>query len=504
MKLTVSATPGERAAGDVLVVERYAGEARLGPEGQRVDRALDGLLAKALGEERFEGRLGETTYLHGGGRLGAGRIVVVGMGPRAEVKAETIRRGAAAALRRARDLGARAVVIPLLGTRLDARTRAQALGEGALLGLYAFDRYKAKKDGERTIASVTVVAPEGRDQAAVREGLRVAELWAEATNFARDLINEPANAVTATVLAEHAEAIAKAGRLEARVYDRAACQQLGMGAFLGVNSGSQEPPRFIHLTYRPRGRPARRIVLIGKGITFDSGGLDLKTAEGMAWMKGDMSGAAAVLGVMKVVARLAPPVEVHALVAATDNMPSGSATKPGDVLRALNGKTIEVNNTDAEGRLTLADAMSYAVKEIKPEEMVDVATLTGACSIALGSLCAGAMTNDPPLQARILQAAERAGERIWPLPLIDEYKEGLKSDVADLKNTGPRPGGAITAGLFLREFAGDTPWVHLDIAGAAFTDKDLPYGPKGGVGFAARTLLAYVTGAGEKRPKSRR
>jgi leucyl aminopeptidase len=267
---------------------------------------------------------------------------------------------------------------------------------------------------------------------------------------------------------------------------------------MGVNRGSQEPPRFIHLTYTPRGQSRRRVALIGKGITFDSGGLDLKPPDAMERMKGDMSGAAAVLGVMKVLPRLAPTVEVHGLVAATDNMPSGSATKPGDILRAMNGKTIEVNNTDAEGRLTLADAMGYALKEIEPDEMVDIATLTGACSIALGSLCAGAMTNDEALQGRVVQAGAAAGERIWPLPLIDEYREGLKSDVADLRNTGPRPGGAITAGLFLKEFAGTTPWVHLDIAGAAFADKELPYASKGGVGFGARTLLAYVMAAGQK------
>jgi leucyl aminopeptidase len=342
-----------------------------------------------------------------------------------------------------------------------------------------------------------------RDLAAAREGVRVGELTAEATAFARDLINEPANSVTATVLAEEAEKIAKAGGLRVRVYDRAACEKMGMGAFMGVNRGSQEPPRFIHLTYTPKGHSRRRVTLIGKGITFDSGGLDLKPPDAMERMKGDMSGAAAVLGVMKVLPRLGPPVEVHGLVAATDNMPSGSAIKPGDILRAMNGKTIEVNNTDAEGRLTLADAMGYANKEIRPEEMVDIATLTGACSIALGSLCGAAMTNAPDLQSRVLAAGEVAGERLWPLPLIDEYRDGLKSEVADMKNTGPRPGGAITAGLFLREFAGDTPWVHLDIAGAAFTDKDLPYASKGGVGFGTRTLLAYVVAAGE-RGKPRR
>jgi leucyl aminopeptidase len=283
-----------------------------------------------------------------------------------------------------------------------------------------------------------------------------------------------------------------------RIYDRAACERMGMGAFLGVNKGSQEPPRFIHLAYRPKGRARRRIALVGKGITFDSGGLDLKPPEAMERMKDDMSGAAAVRGVMKVLPRLAPPVEVHGLIAATDNMPSGSATKPGDILRAMNGKTIEVNNTDAEGRLTLADALVYAITEVKPDEIVDIATLTGACSIALGSLCGGAMTNRPALQARVIRAAEAAGERLWPLPLIEEYREGLRSEVADLKNTGPSPGGAITAGLFPKEFVGDTPCVHRDIAGAAFTDKDLPYAPKGGVGFGTRTLLVYALAAGRR------
>lgn len=498
MKLSVSASALRDAAADVLVVERYAEEPGLAPDVRRVDRALGGLLTQALAEERFEGRLGETTCLHVGSRLAARRVLVVGMGPRAETTAETLRRAAAAAVRRARDLGARSVALRLLGAgtreaRLPVATRAQALGEGALLGLYAFDRYKSGKGNGRAVETLTLVAPDARGQARVREGLRRAELWAEATCLARDLINEPANSVTATKLAETAEGIARSAGLRIRVLDRAACERLGMGAFLGVNRGSTEPPRFIHLTYAPKGRARRRLALVGKGITFDSGGLDLKTAEGMERMKGDMSGAAAVLGVMKVLSRLRPPVEVHGLVAATDNMPSGSAMKPGDVLRTMSGKTIEVNNTDAEGRLTLADAITYARQEVKPDEIVDIATLTGACSIALGSLCGGAMSNDPGLQARVLAAAALTGERLWPLPLIDEYREGLKSEVADLKNTGPRPGGAITAGLFIREFAGDTPWVHLDIAGAAFTDKELPYAPKGGVGFGTRTLLAYVT-----------
>lgn len=504
MKLTVGSGRLAEARADVLVVERYAGEPRWGPEATRVDRALGGWIGQALAEERFEARVGETTSLHTAGRLAARRVVVVGMGARRECTAETVRRAAAAAVRRARDLGARSVAVGLLGGRLPVRTQAQAIGEGALLGSYVFDRYKARKDEGRAVETLALVAPDARSQAAAREGLRVAELTAEATAFARDLINEPANSVTPAALARVAEEIARAAGLRLRVLDRDGCEELGMGAFLGVNRGSAEPPRFIHLTYVPRGRPRRRIALIGKGITFDSGGLDLKPADAMERMKGDMAGAAAVLGIMKVLPRLRPPVEVHGLVAATDNMPSGSATKPGDVLRAMNGKTIEVTNTDAEGRLTLADAMAYALREIRPDEMVDIATLTGAISIALGPLCAGLMASHEPLRDRLLAAAEAAGERVWPMPLIDEYREGLRSEVADLRNTGPRPGGAITAALFLREFAGQTPWAHLDIAGASFTDKDLPYAPKGGVGFGTRTLLAYLMASGGRGAQPRR
>ena len=499
MKLDVSVKAPAAAPGDALVLECYAGEDELGPEARRVDLALGGFLTLALRDQRFEGRVAEVADAHAGGRLPAKRVLVVGLGPRRECTVETLRRAAAAVARRARDLGAASLVIPVLGARasgLGVVGRAQATAEGVLLGLYRFDRYKEKRDGDRAVTAVTVLVSGARDRAPAREGLRRAELTAEATCFARDLINEPANAVTATALAEAARSVAREAGLRVRVLDRAACEKMGMGAFLGVNRGSVEPPRFIHLAYVPRRRARRRIALIGKGITFDSGGLDLKTAEGMAWMKGDMSGAAAVIGVLKVLPRLRPAVEVHGIVAATDNMPSGSATKPGDVLRAMNGKTIEVNNTDAEGRLTLADAIAYARKEIKPHEIVDVATLTGACSIALGSLCAGAMSNDASLETRVIAAGARAGERLWALPLIDEYREGLRSEVADLRNTGPRPGGAITAGLFIREFAGDTPWVHLDIAGVAFTDKDLPYAPKGGVGFGARTLIEYVLAAG--------
>jgi leucyl aminopeptidase len=267
--------------------------------------------------------------------------------------------------------------------------------------------------------------------------------------------------------------------------------------FLGVAAGSEQPPKFIHLSYVPSGRKRRKVAVIGKGITFDSGGLDLKSAEGMLRMKDDMSGAAAVLGIMRALPALKPAVEVHGLIAATENMPSGAAIRPGDVLRAMNGTTVEIGNTDAEGRLTLGDAICYASQKLDCDEIVDMATLTGACVVALGPLVSGLFSNNQALADRLLTAAEAAGERVWQLPLVDEYRENLKSDVADMNNVGPRGGGAITAGLFLKEFAGERPWAHFDIAGPAFVEKDMPLSPKGGTGCAVRTILTFLLDAGK-------
>ena len=498
MKLAIEARSLLQAEGDVLVVGGYAEENRLAPAVAALDRALKGLLSEVVKTEKFAGKPEQIAYVHTAGRLPAKRVLLVGLGTRREVDAERVRRAAAAAVRRARDLGARIVSTALLGDGLSLKVSAQALAEGALLGAYTFDRYKREKN-EKAVDELRVVDPKGRQKAAMKDGLRLGGLFAGAACFARDLVNEPANRVTPTHLAKVAAEIARDGRLRLKVYDRADCQKLGMGAYLGVAQGSQEPPKFIHLTYVPRDRARRKIAIIGKGITFDSGGLDLKTADGMRTMKDDMSGAAAVLAIMRSLPALGLPLEVHGLIAATENMPSGTAQRPGDIVRALNGTTIEIGNTDAEGRLTLADALAYAVKEVKPQEIIDLATLTSAIVVALGNLCSGVMWNDKPLADRLLAAAEAAGERMWPLPLIDEYKELLKSDVADLNNVGPRGGGALTAGIFLREFAGSTPWVHLDIAGTAFTEKDLPLGPKGGTGVGVRTLLTYLMEEARRR-----
>ena len=489
MKVLVATKRLEEVAADALVVGLYADETKLPDTITRLDRVVGGQIKAVLDAERFKAKAGQVTHVHAGKR----RVVVAGLGRRAETTLEVVRRGAAGALRRARDLGARTVAAEVLGDRLPARERAQALVEGALLGTYTFDRYKKEKP-ERAVEELRIVDAEARHGREIEEGARRGEVFARATAYARDLINAPANELSPSDLARAAAQVAKEHRLAVQVYERADCRRLGMGAFLGVAAGSAEPPKFIHLTYASPGRRTKRIALIGKGITFDSGGLDLKTSEGMLRMKYDMAGAAAVLGIMGALGRLRPPVEVHGLIAATENMPSGTALRPGDILRSMSGTTIEVGNTDAEGRLTLADALAYAAARVKPDEVIDVATLTGACVVALGPLCAGLMSNDAGLANRLLEAAGTAGEGLWQLPLIDEYRDHLKSEIADLNNVGPRGAGAINAALFLKEFAGDLPWAHLDIAGPAWSEKDLPLVPKGASGVAVRTILTYLAG----------
>jgi len=498
MKLSVDTHRPEEVRADALILGRYSGESRLSPALAAVDGRLGGALAAVLQGERFEGKPGQLSYLYAGDRLPSARVLVVGLGPKRGADAEPVRRAASGAVRRARDLGAATAAVFMPPDGLTARARAQAVAEGAVLGTYRFDKY-LKDKSPKAIEAVAVVEPDRRQQPAAREGVRAGELWAIATCAARDLVNEPANVVTPTFLAERARELGDAPGCRVRVLDREECRELGMGAYLGVAQGSEEPPRFIHLTYAPR-RARRKVAIIGKGITFDSGGLDLKSADGMLRMKDDMSGAAAVLGMFSALPRLKLPVEVHGLVAATENMPSGTAQRPGDVVRAMNGTTIEIGNTDAEGRLTLADALAYAAREIEPDEMIDMATLTGAVVVALGLGVSGVFASNDALANRVLAAAQAAGERMWRLPLHDEYKDGLKSDVADLNNISSQRGaGAIVAALFMREFTGGVPWAHLDIAGTAFAEREGPLGPKGATGVAVRTLLAYLTALGGGR-----
>jgi leucyl aminopeptidase len=376
--------------------------------------------------------------------------------------------------------------VPLGGDRVAA---AQALAEGAALGAYKFLRYKQKSESPALERLVVL----GKKDEAVQQGLDLGVAVAGAVAWARDLVNEPAGAMTPTQLAEEARRAAEEGGLSIEVLDEVQIANEGLGGLLGVSLGSDQPPRLVKLTYEPSGKATGTVALVGKGITFDSGGLSLKTADGMETMKTDMSGAAAVIGAMSVLRTAGVQTKVIAFVPTTENMPGGRAIKPGDVLKIRNGKTVEVLNTDAEGRLILADGLSLAVEE-KPDAIIDLATLTGACVVALGLKMAGLMGNDDSWIGQVRNAADRAGEPVWPLPLPQEYRKDLDSEIADMKNiSGGRGGGALTAGLFLAEFAGDVPWAHLDIAGPARASGDDGYIAKGGTGFGVRTLVEVLS-----------
>jgi leucyl aminopeptidase len=469
----------EVPAGAIVVGTPVFAGRRL-PQGAAADLDL-----AFLAERGFEGRPGEALAVPSG----RGTWIALGVGEPEKVTPETLRRAAAAFVRAAwRDTTAATTLLAAAPPDLDPAFAAQAVAEGASLAAYRFSRYKADPKPCR-LESLAVV---GTGDAA-RHGLDRGAKVAAAVALARDLVNEPAKAMTPRRLAERAAEVAEAEGLTLTVLDEVAIAAEGLGGLAGVAAGSDEPPRLIELVYDPPS-PVGTVALVGKGITFDSGGLSIKTAEGMETMKTDKSGAAAVLGAMSVIAALAPPVKVIAIIPATENMPGGSATKPGDVLTIRNGKTVEVLNTDAEGRLVLADGLSLAV-EAGVDAIIDVATLTGACVVALGRKVAGLMGNHAGWIDQVGQAAARAGEDVWPLPLPEDYRKQIDSDVADVKNIGGgRYGGALTAGLFLREFVGDIPWAHLDIAGPARSEEDEGYVQKGGTGFGVRTLVEAVTG----------
>jgi leucyl aminopeptidase len=462
-----------------------------------LDRRVGGHLAAALQAEGFGGKADATLSLHTLGRLPSARLLVVGLGPRRGTGAlEALRSACGLSARAAGKAGAGTLAV-VLPSGLDAAAAVRAAGEGALLGGYRFDRYLSKKK-KPLPERVALVLPRGHERtAAVQEERQLAEAVAGAVAWARDLVNEPPMTCTPAFLAEQAQALAKAAGLRCEVKGPREIAALRMGMFLGVTRGSAEEPRLVKLSWIPKARAAaarKPLVLVGKAITFDSGGLSLKPTEGMVTMHSDMAGSAAVAGAMRVVAELAPEFPVHAVFGACENMPGGRAYKPSDVLRAYNGKTVQVTNTDAEGRLVLGDVLAWAAETLKPAAMVDVATLTGACVVALGNYTVGAMGPDGPAIDAVLAAGHRSGEDLWRLPLIDALKENLKSDVADLKNTGERWGSAIAAGLFLREFVGDTPWAHLDIAGPSYTSKERGYWTKGATGVPLRTLVELVRG----------
>ncbi len=491
MKIDLFRGDFAQARTDLLVVGMFEGQKRLQGTAAAVNGALQGALQALIKEQAFKGGRGKTLVLHPMGRIPARRVCLMGLGKQKDFTLDRHRRIYSRIVSTARSVNA-AQVLATLFDRTTENASNEALSrsatEGLLLGGYVFRKYKKKKAQKDAPRKISLFA----DKPPSAAGIRIATIAADATNYARDLVNEPGNVITPMVLAAEARKLARRGGLTCRILAENEIAKRGMGAFLGVAQGSINPPRFIHLTYRPRrGAGGRSLAVVGKGITFDSGGLSLKPAEAMRTMKIDKSGACAVLGVMHALPRLKPKVTVHGIIAAAENMPGGNAQRPDDIVRAMNGKTIEVLNTDAEGRLTLADALSYAVK-LKPQRIIDLATLTGACVVALGEYTAGVMGNDKALIDAFLKAADDTGERMWPLPFDDNMKQHLRSKVADLKNIGNRWGGAITAGMFLEEFVDKVPWVHVDIAGPAFNEQHWGYNPGGATGVGVRTLLHYI------------
>jgi len=466
---------------------------------QDLDRRLDGHLFALAREERFQGKVGQTLLLNTLGRIGASRLFLLGLGARAKAADvaragfEPLRMAAGSAGRAAHKAGAGTLAFAV-PPELEAAAAARAAVEGALLGTYRFGRYKTKPEERALVGRLVLSVPGGGARAeGVRAAVRLGERMAAAVALARDLVNEAPLNCTPSRLARAAEELAHEAGLRCEVRGPREIAALKMGLFLGVARGSVEEPRLVKVSYLPRrGAGARPVVLVGKAITFDSGGLSLKPTDSMVTMNGDMAGAAAVLAAMKVIAHLAPPFPVHALLGACENMPGGRAYKPSDVLTAYNGKTVEITNTDAEGRLVLGDVLAWAVDTLDPAALLDVATLTGACVVALGQFTVGAFGPDGPVMEALLPAAACAGEDFWRLPLTEPVKETLKSEVADLRNTGERWGGAISAAHFLREFTGEAPWAHLDIAGPSHSAKERGYIGKGGTGVAVRSLVEFV------------
>ena len=474
MELTVAQGSLTEIATPLLVVNLFQDADALGGATAAADQALGGLLGRLRAAGELRGKLGETVVVYNqSDSLRAERVLVVGLGPRAEFGLEAVRRAAAAAARRARELRVAEYVTVLHGAGaggLAPQSAAEALAEGTLLALYRYDHLRTLSDDERfEVQRATVIERDAARLPAIREGLRRGTLLAEATMTARDLAQGPANLVTPAYLADQARAVAERHGFACQVYGLDEIRELRMGGLLAVNQGSANPPRFVVMRYQGPGA-RKRLAVVGKGITFDSGGISLKPAEHMHYMRHDKSGAAAVVGFMQAARTLELPVEAIGIFAATENMPSGSAYRPGDVIRSRSGKTMEILNTDAEGRVILADALTYAVEQ-EPDAIVDLATLTGACVVALGHVASGLFSNDEQLTALLRQAGEVSGERVWPMPMWPEYGDLIKSHIADIKNVGGRAAGAITAAWFLRHFVQDRPWAHLDIAGTAWTES---------------------------------
>ena len=490
LKFTIQSRDLTTVKTDLLVVNMHDGKIDTHTFANRVDKKLGGELRRLVKREKFEGKSGQAKLVNTHGKILADYVLLLGLGEKKSFNLEIVRKGAGRIVQIARQIRAGTVTTAAHGGHLGVFSKgacAQAVVEGILLASYNFNRYKKKEGSE--IKSVGILCPDRSKIPEVRKSIERGEAVSRGTCLARDLINTPARDMTPADLGRAARGLRG---VRTRLFNTAWIKRMGMGAYYGVAMGSKYPPVFIEMHYRPAGRPKKKIALVGKGVTFDSGGLSLKPPKHMETMKDDMSGAAAVIGLMSVIARLKPKVEVWGFVAAAENMPDANAQRPGDIVRAMNGKTIEVLNTDAEGRLTLADAVFYASKK-KPDYLVDAATLTGACLVALGERISGIMGNDKTLVKKLIESGEKTGEKLWELPLADDYKEELKSPIADLKNVGGNYAGTINGGLFIQEFIGGRKWAHLDIAGPSFTERPREYETRGGTGVMVRTFAEFLS-----------
>lgn len=495
--MTIHVKSGEATTvtADVLVCLEYEQEKTWSKAVRPVDQKLGGQLSQLRKSGEFSGKPNNTALLHIDGKLSVKRVLLVGLGARESVTLERIRQAMGTAVKRARSVKAKGIVcmipdVPKATGHL--HDVAQAMVEGFILGDYRFNEYRTdQSDNNHAVQSCTVLAPSTSNLEEIREGTKRGQILGEATCFVRDLCNHPANVMTPSRVVTEAKKIARESKIKLKVLDRRQQEKLGMGGLLGVSRGSIEPPQFIVLEYAGGPRTQKPIVFVGKTVTFDSGGISLKPSENMEQMKADMTGGAEVLATIRAASRLRLPVNAIGILPVTENMPSGKATKPGDILKMLSGKTVEVQNTDAEGRLILADGLAYATR-LKPACVIDVATLTGAAIVALGQFAIGMLGNDDTLKADLRKAGDYAGERVWEMPLWDEYFEQLKSDVADMRNIGGRGAGMITAGMFLSKFVGDHPWVHLDIASTDWSSGERPCIPKGPTGTGTRLLIQYL------------
>ena len=456
------------------------------------DGAVQSVAAELLASGELTGRPFELNLLHKPAGLKAKRLLLISGGAARKFSSYDLRRIAGAAVRTLKSRGIRSLAF-IAPSSIPAEEAVRAIVEGALVGNFDPDYYRSDRKDQK-IDALTIVAGGNADHAAREKVAQEAQIIGESQNFTRDLVNEPSNRMTPTILADRAKKMCQEVGLKCEVYGADKIKELKMGAFWSVAQGSDEPPALIVMTYEPAGAPAKPVLgLVGKGITFDSGGISIKPADGMEKMKYDMAGGATMIGAMRAIALLKPKVKVIGIVCATENMPSGKAQKPGDVQIAMSGKSIEIINTDAEGRLVLADGLYYA-RQLGCTHLVDAATLTGAVVVALGYANVGAFANDDAIYDRLHKANIEAGEKMWRLPLDDEYKEQIRSTIADIMNTGGRWGGAINAAMFLKEFAEDTPWIHLDIAGTAWMEDQKPWIAKGPSGIAMRSLVEFVKG----------